>query len=140
MATAKRTVCIDVDGTLLEYDGFRGEEVLGKPLPSAAEATKQLKEDGWTIIIFTTRGNTDFIANYLKEHDIVFDHINENPNNPKGSNMGKPIAEVYVDDRGLTFTGSWEGMANKINNFVSWCDSSEESWDDDVEEIADNVE
>lgn len=32
---SKRTVCVDLDGVLAEYDGFRGEDHIGLPIASA---------------------------------------------------------------------------------------------------------
>ena len=35
--TKTLTVAVDLDGTLAEYDGWKGEDVIGDPLPDMAE-------------------------------------------------------------------------------------------------------
>jgi hypothetical protein len=80
----------------------------------------ELRHLGWKIIIFTTRGDREKIGKYLLEHNIPFDHINENPHQPANAIGGKPIADVYVDDRALQFNGNWSATLKKILNFKSW--------------------
>lgn len=51
-------VGIDLDGTLAHYDGFKGEEVIGKPITKMMSFVKKLIEQGKTIKIFTARAGT----------------------------------------------------------------------------------
>ena len=63
------------------------------------------------------------IADYsggFKGVGVPFDEINYNKDNPPGSNKGKPLADVYIDDRGLTFRGDWKASYNDIINFTPW--------------------
>ena len=50
----------------------------------------------------------------------MYDYINCNPNQPVGSDKGKLIADVYLDDRGITFEGNWNDSIEKIINFKTW--------------------
>lgn len=99
-----KTICIDFDGVIADYSkGFQGADVFGDPLPGAAAAITKLKLDGWKVIIFTTRKATVGLENYLRFNGIPFDEINSNSDQPEGSNPGKPIADVYLDDRAVRF-------------------------------------
>lgn len=111
-----KTICIDFDGVIATYNGFKGRDVIGNPINGAKDATKTLKEEGYTIIIFTTRKAED-IKEWLKTNGITYDYINENPNQPKQTNMGKPIADLYLDDRAICFRGNWEWALRDIVYF-----------------------
>ena len=116
----RKTVCIDLDGTLVHYEEWQGEEHFGKVLPGASAATKTLHEKGWFIIIYTTRSNKTILSKFLSENQIEFDAINENPYQPANAIGGKPIADVYVDDRALCFKGDWEQTVSEILKFKPW--------------------
>jgi len=115
----KPTIAIDVDGVLADYSkGWQGAHKIGNPLPGAKEFLQRLREAGWKIILFTTRGSR-FVADWCKEHGLIYDEINDN-SSLRGENPGKPIATVYLDDRGITFTGNFDRAFDKIMNFKVW--------------------
>ena len=114
------TICIDLDGTLAAYDGWRGPEHFGAPLPGALAALAALRARGWRIIIFTTRGDREKVRAYLEREALLFDYINENPDQPAGSNPGKPFAHVYVDDRAISFRGDWSATLDAVFCFKTW--------------------
>ena len=115
-----KTICIDIDGTITHYVEWQGEIVFGEVLPKAVNYIRKLKEDGNFIIIYTTRANSEIIAEFLNGHGIPFDSINENPYQPENAKGGKPLADVYIDDRNIPFDGNWETTYQKINNFQTW--------------------
>lgn len=115
-----RTVCIDIDGTISRYTEWVDSKTFGEVLPHCAETIHHLKADGWYVIIYTTRADKNEITKFLGEHNIPFDAINENPNQPANAIGGKPIADVYVDDRAIQFDGDWAGVYEKITGFTSW--------------------
>lgn len=116
-----KTICIDFDGVIAEYSKWKGKGFFGNPLPVAKEKISLLKEQGWKIIIHTTRSETDLIKSYLISHRIPFDYINHNPENiDQGCNLGKPLATVYLDDRAVCFDGDWDKAFNKIKTFEVW--------------------
>ena len=47
-----KTICIDIDGTLVHYEEWCGEKYFGEVLPYAKEIIKRLHDDGWFIIIY----------------------------------------------------------------------------------------
>src|SRR3970282_1441273 len=95
-----RTICVDFDGVIVHYDTFKGRGIFGELIIGAKEALIELKNNGITLIIFTTRGEEDIIESFLNQHRIPFDYINMNPSQPYGTNRGKPFADIYIDDRG----------------------------------------
>ena len=116
-----KTICIDFDGVIHDYSqGWQGVDVFNKIIEGADKATFLLKAKGWTIIIYTTRNDTPALREFLDANKIRFDYINYNPNQPKGSENGKIIADVYLDDRGIRFDGDWQEAINAILNFVPW--------------------
>jgi len=34
--------------------------------------------------------------------------------------LGKPMAEIYIDDRALTFRGNWEETLREAQEFSPW--------------------
>jgi hypothetical protein len=48
---------------------------------------------------------------YLAEHEIPYDKI---------WTFGKPMADIYLDDRAIGFRGDWNAALTDINNFVPW--------------------
>jgi hydroxymethylpyrimidine pyrophosphatase-like HAD family hydrolase len=111
---AKKVICVDLDGTILEYDNWRGENEFGLEIEGASQALTYLKNLGHTIIIYTTRSDHDKIAKYLDQLKVPFDFINENPDQPKNSIGEKLYADIYIDDRAISFKGSWEDTLKQI--------------------------
>lgn len=117
----KKTICIDFDGVIHDYsNGWQGEDVFAQMIPNADTATALLKKKGWRVIIFTTRKKTKKLEDWLSEHKIAYDFINENPDQPEHAS-GKIVADVYLDDRGICFRGRWdEWLMRDILDFESW--------------------
>lgn len=117
----QKSVCIDFDGVIHDYScGWQGIDVFDKVLPGASKATHRLHDAGYMIIIHTTRNDTPALREFLNKNDICFDYINHNPNQPEGSERGKVKADVYLDDRGVCFRGSWSDAVDQILHFKTW--------------------
>ena len=84
-----RTYAFDFDGVIAEYDGFKGADVVGKPIESVVEAIRKLKRQGHKVIIYSTRGE-EVLKKYCAEHSIPIDYINHNPEK-EGKNGLKAI-------------------------------------------------
>lgn len=115
-----KTICIDIDGTLVHYEEWKGEEHFGGIIEGASSATHKLHENGWYIIIYSTRANKELISRFLDDSKIEFDSINENPNQPENAKDGKPYADIYVDDRAICLNGDWEQTLMEIEKFKPW--------------------
>jgi histidinol phosphatase-like enzyme len=53
MSANQKTVAIDLDGTLAEYDDWKGWRDIGKPRPFARAALETFQAYGWQV---TQRG------------------------------------------------------------------------------------
>ena len=99
----QKTVCFDFDGVLAAYDGWK-DGAIGDPIPGGVALLKLCHEAGYRIEIATCRTHPEHapsndyqlrdIRKWLFDNKIPFDHIDC---------VGKPTANVYVDDRGMYF-------------------------------------
>jgi len=119
------TVCVDFDGVIAEYDGFKGADVFGAPIEGAKEALQKMKKEGWLVIIFTTRLPDKKFKEYLSIWGIPYDYINKNPEQYPNTNKGKPAANVYIDDRAITFEGNWLDTFEAVKIFEPWYNKKE---------------
>jgi len=114
---APRTIAVDFDGVIADYDGWKGAGVLGPPRRDVREALRVLHAEGWKIIIHTTRGETEISA-YLVEHGIPHHEINRNSDY---RTLGtKPVADVYWDDRAFRYSGDAGRDVELIRRFRTW--------------------
>lgn len=101
-----KTVCVDLDGVLAQYDGWNGVLNIGDPIPGAREFLIGLSEFA-KVCIHTTRTNAvankdskmneqelrSNVKDWLVKHRLPFDSI--------ACGEGKPLAVAYVDDRAV---------------------------------------
>jgi uncharacterized HAD superfamily protein len=93
-----KVIAIDLDGTLCSEEKTF-EKALAKPIKGAVETLKNYSASGHTIIIWTARGWEQFrmTKHWLDQNEIPYDQII----------MGKPIVDIFIDDRAHRFAG-WE--------------------------------
>ncbi len=114
---SRRTIAVDFDGVIAEYDGWKGAGVLGAPRVDVRNALRTLRAEGWKIVIYTTRGEAE-IAEYLVRHEFHYDEINRNSDY---TTLGhKPVADVYWDDRAFRYSGDAEKDLEAIRSFRTW--------------------
>ncbi len=104
----KKTIAVDLDGTLAEYKKWIGVKVIGKPLPGAKEFLEELHRRGYRILIYTARtaGRNKgkdgkytqedlnaIVENWFKKHDMPYDAIHFGDS--------KPAASAFIDDRAV---------------------------------------
>ena len=101
----KMRICFDLDNTIVTYPTIPGDYSTVKPIIAMINLMRKLKEEGNTIIIYTARrmkthnhnsgaaladiGEITFKT--LREFNIPYDEII----------FGKPIADIYIDDKSL---------------------------------------
>lgn len=107
----RETVCVDFDGVLAQYDGWKGEETLGKPNPGAVGFVKDLIEEGYEVAIHTTR-DCGRIQEWLQLWSL--DHPSVYPTREK------PPALIYIDDRGYRFNGDFHAAFLAIHEPTWW--------------------
>lgn len=114
----KKSVAVDMDGVIATYDGWKGFDHLGEPIPGALEFLTELQQN-YKVVIFTTRCNikrnrehideahpgivlTDTgarrflgerIEAWFKKHGLPYDEVY--------TGQGKPICTAIVDDRAV---------------------------------------
>jgi len=121
----KKVLAIDADGTLLQYDGWKGESHYGAPNPGMKEMLEEIRKAGWLIVIWTTRGSDGALRRHLAKHTVPFDYINKNPGGPPSSSP-KIFADVYLDDRAIRFEGSTDGLAQRIFDAAPWFEDNDD--------------
>jgi len=121
-----KILALDFDGTLCEYEGWKGPAHFGKVIPEVLEELYKLKREAkaegeeWAIVINTTRRTDHALKSHLDKNNVPYDYINKHPWQPPGSSY-KMTADVYLDDRALRFNGSATGLARRIReNAQPW--------------------
>lgn len=108
--TFKRTILIDLDGVLNEYDGKFDENYI----PPIKDGVKEFLEDlseKFEFKLFTTR-NKILASKWLIENkvDKYFKDITNT----------KDLAWLYIDDRCLKFDGDYSDLIEQITSFKPW--------------------
>lgn len=105
MAKEKKTVCVDLDGVLAAYEGYKGVDYFDDPFPGAREFLTDLRKAA-RVVIFTTRASVsahgnEASADELKAKVVTWLTYWELPYDEVWTGAGKPIASAYVDDRAV---------------------------------------
>ena len=87
-------IIIDLDGTICTEEKTYSRS-LAKPVKGAVEAVNDLFDAGNTIIIYSARSWQEYevTQHWLENHNIRYTQLV----------MGKPIGDVWIDDRALKF-------------------------------------
>jgi hypothetical protein len=118
----RRDVAIDLDNTLISYDGgWQGEDKFGDPIPGAKEALELFKKNGWKVIVWTCRTANKLIWDHLDKHfPNLIDELNANAEFENSfSYSRKIVADIYIDDRAWPFCGqqvSWKVVLEDLCN------------------------
>lgn len=95
-AAERPTICLDFDGVLARYSGFKGKQSIGDPIDGSIAFTRQLHQT-CKIVIYSGRiqseEDRDAVETWLKRHRYAFDEIHTGGH--------KPRAHAYVDDRAV---------------------------------------
>lgn len=117
----KKRIIIDFDGTIC------GDEFpdCGPPEPEVKEALLELSAMGFEILIHSCSTGTiwqevedknnrlhhwERIVNFMTLHDLYYDGIWMSPTG------NKPFADFYVDNKGVSYKGSWPDVVNEIRS------------------------
>lgn len=95
----KPRIAVDLDGTLAEYDGWKGPTEIGHPLNGAQRFIEEIIELGYEPVVFSTRAETpeglQAIVAWLIRHRFPASlRVWDKPYKPK--------ATAYVDDRAVS--------------------------------------
>lgn len=113
----KYTVCVDLNGVLDQYTGWKGEGHMDPPRPGAERFLAELAED-YRVVILTTQP-AERVWEWLREYGLD-QYVSDVTNR-------KPPALVYVDDRAVCFRGDFEETLREIRSFrPHWKEPKEE--------------
>ena len=112
-----KTAVVDFDNTVSGYDRWRGPGVMGPMVPYAKDALEELREWGWRVVVFTTRGHKGLVWGWLEAHGLGWCEVNSTAHNPPECSQ-KPIGEVYFDDRDAHCVGetpyNWHKAMSRV--------------------------
>lgn len=92
-------IAIDLDHTLSKNEDIAPGERYCNPYPGAKEALLALQMEGYKIMIHSCN-RVKWAEEWLNHWHIPYDEVWEG--------VGKPVASLYVDDRGYHFQGDWK--------------------------------
>ncbi len=97
-----KTIMVDLDGVLCTEEVFL-ERPLAEPIEGAREALQKLRAAGYIVVIYTARGWGEYrvAKHWLDQHGFEYD----------GLQMGKPVADLWIDDRAIRFTNWKDALA-----------------------------
>jgi trehalose-6-phosphatase len=101
-----KTIMVDLDGVICSEEQFFNRP-LAQPIPGAREALQKLRAAGHTVVIYTARswGEYRVTRSWLETHGFEYD----------GLHMGKPVADVWIDDRALQFN-NWNDTLSQLDS------------------------
>ena len=115
----KNIIAIDFDGVIHKSSrGFHDGTIYDDPIEGSIESIKNLKKEGYKLIIYTCKANPnrpkikgkdgiELIWEWLEKHNIsqfISDVV-----------WGKPWAKIYIDDKGYRFE-NWDHTLDFIKN------------------------
>lgn len=116
---AKPILCLDFDGVIHSYSsGWKGAEVIpDPPVPGAIEFLRAAL-DHFDVHIYSSRSGQpgginamqDWLLTHSDDHRLV---------GAIGWPDCKPAAFLSIDDRALTFDGTWPAI-DKLKEFKPW--------------------
>jgi hypothetical protein len=122
----KPILCLDFDGVIHSYaSGWKGAAIIPDPPVNGAIAFMLAALDHFDVCIFSSRSNQpgglSAMRNWLQEHAGTCWYPS-----PAGQGLEdvrfvteKPSAMVTIDDRALTFDGTWPAI-DRLKEFKPW--------------------
>lgn len=98
-------IIIDMDGTICE-EKRQFSRCLAAPKDGAVAAINGLYESGHTIIIYSSRTWIEYemTVDWLARHGVKYHQLV----------MGKPVGDVWIDDRAVTCKDNWAEIAKQL--------------------------
>ena len=101
-------VCVDLNGVLDSYTGWKDPDHWDPPRPGAGEFLRSLTERGYDVVVFTTRHHVQ-ARRWLREHGLLM-YVS-------AVTRRKPAAHVFVDDRAVCFRGDFDETLRSVECF-----------------------
>jgi phosphoglycolate phosphatase-like HAD superfamily hydrolase len=108
MPDERRIVCVDLNGVLNLYDGFRGADYIHPPRPGAKEFLEALRERGYRVVVFTDRWAPQ-VEEWLERAGLrlFVEEVTDR----------KPPAHAFIDDRAICFRGDYAESLAALDAF-----------------------
>ena len=109
----ENNILVDLDNVIHDMDKYDDNKIDGKPVDGAKEYIQKLISSGKHIYILSARSCRDFdskkklISDWLDKNDIPYDDVVDK----------KVPASVFIDDRAISFHGSWEDAYEEAVDF-----------------------
>jgi hypothetical protein len=91
---------------------------MGKPIEGALQAVKVLLLNGHTVVVHSSRAQTEMQAHHVWEWLTYYEFPTLTNTKPPGGivelSVAKPLADVYVDDKGLRFVEWNDDVIQKL--------------------------
>lgn len=87
-------ICVDLDGTLAEYESFQGEDVIGNPVRRMVKRVKKMIASGEKVIILSARAKDDKSIKAIE--DWTQQHLGQRLS---ATNVKPPNMKELWDDR-----------------------------------------
>lgn len=100
-------IIIDMDGTICE-EMRHFSRCLAKPKSDAVETINKLYDAGNTIIIYSARTWVEYemTVDWLQRYGVKYHQLF----------MGKPIGDVWIDDRAINCNNNWKEIGEQLIN------------------------
>lgn len=125
MSDWKPTICLDFDGVIHSYtSGWKGpRKIPDPPVDGAIEFIHELLIEGWDVCIFSSRsgywGGITAMRRWLATHSgNLWDTMGPSFCEVRFP-WRKPAAMITIDDRALTFDGTWPTL-DTLKAFKPW--------------------
>lgn len=117
---AAGVVCVDFDGTIAPWGDLFG---FPPPLPGAKDFLKYLRDNGYTIVIFTSRLSTvwhasegrDPASGILEQVEYLQEYFNRYDLEADQVTAEKVPAVAYIDDKAIEYA-SWRTAKSRFKN------------------------
>lgn len=110
-----KTICFDFDWVIHWYrEGWKDWTIYDEPVPWIKDLIEKLMKEWYKVVICSTR------AFYPSDREKIEERLDKYwfPKIDVFSN--KPIAAMYIDDRGIRFKWDTGDLYSQIINFQTW--------------------
>tara|TARA_Y100000310_G_scaffold340952_1_gene438478 strand:- start:458 stop:832 length:375 start_codon:yes stop_codon:yes gene_type:complete len=113
-----KVIGLDLDGTLAQFTGYKGHEVVGDPYINTKHFLQYLKKEGWTTCIWTCR-STETAERWVHKHRFkhLIDYVNDSP---YPSQSAKLTFDVYLGDEAVRYNGNFFEILDKLEKPRHW--------------------